>query len=322
MATGSTPAQALADTTRLAAAVERLGYQRLWVAEHHSMPAIASSAPAVLMAHLADATSTIRIGSGGVMLPNHSPLVVAEQFGTLEALHPGRIDLGLGRAPGTDQVTARALRRTGDLSADTFPEDVVELINYLLPSEGQPGHPSATPGSGYLPEVWLLGSSLFSAQLAGILGLPFSFAYHFAPQLLDPALEAYRTNFRPSILHDEPRVMVAVSVLCAPSDQEAQWLAGSSALSVLQLRSGRLGLLPSPEDAEAYPFTSAERAVVDDMLSTHLIGEPAAVRQGLVALQRRTDADELMVSTRTHAYDARLRSHTLVAEAWGLSPPG
>jgi luciferase family oxidoreductase group 1 len=322
VATGSTPAQALADTTRLAAAVERLGYQRLWVAEHHSMPAIASSAPAVLMAHLADATSTIRIGSGGVMLPNHSPLVVAEQFGTLEALHPGRIDLGLGRAPGTDQVTARALRRTGDLSADTFPEDVVELINYLLPSEGQPGHPSATPGSGYLPEVWLLGSSLFSAQLAGILGLPFSFAYHFAPQLLDPALEAYRTNFRPSILHDEPRVMVAVSVLCAPSDQEAQWLAGSSALSVLQLRSGRLGLLPSPEDAEAYPFTSAERAVVDDMLSTHLIGEPAAVRQGLVALQRRTDADELMVSTRTHAYDARLRSHTLVAEAWGLSPPG
>jgi luciferase family oxidoreductase group 1 len=322
VATGSTPAQALADTTRLAVAVERLGYQRLWVAEHHSMPAIASSAPAVLMAHLANATSTIRIGSGGVMLPNHSPLVVAEQFGTLEALHPGRIDLGLGRAPGTDQLTARALRRTGDLSADTFPEDVVELINYLLPSEGQPGHPSATPGSGYLPEVWLLGSSLFSAQLAGILGLPFSFAYHFAPQLLDPALEAYRTNFRPSILHNEPRVMVAVSVLCAPTDQEAQWLAGSSALSVLQLRSGRLGLLPSPEDAEAYPFTSAERAVVDDMLSTHVIGDPEAVRQGLVALQRRTDADELMVSTRTHSYDARLRSHTLVAEAWGLSPPG
>ena len=184
--------------------VERLGYQRMWVAEHHGMPAVASSAPAVLIGHLADATTTLRIGAGGVMLPNHSPLVVAEQFATLEALHPGRIDLGLGRAPGTDPATARALRRTGDLGADTFPEDVVELINYLVDSDGPPTHPAPVPGRGYLPEMWLLGSSTFSAQLAGLLGLPFSFAYHFAPDQLDQALEQYRSTFRPSFLLDQP----------------------------------------------------------------------------------------------------------------------
>ena len=240
VATGSTPGTGAGrDDHAWRAWWSASATSRLWVAEHHGMPAVASSAPAVLIAHLANATSTLRVGSGGVMLPNHSPLVVAEQFGTLEALHPGRIDLGLGRAPGTDQVTARALRRTQDLGgADTFPDDVVELISYLLPSEGPPGHPSAVPGSGYLPEVWLLGSSLFSAQLAGMLGLPFSFAYHFAPKLLDAALETYRTNFRPSILHDEPRAMVAVTVLCAPTDDEARWLSGSSALSTLQLRRG------------------------------------------------------------------------------------
>lgn len=321
VATGSTPARALAQTIELSTAVESLGYSRLWVAEHHGMPAVASSAPAVLIAHLAQATTTIRIGSGGVMLPNHSPLIVAEQFGTLEALHPGRIDLGLGRAPGTDQVTARALRRSLDLNDDSFPDDVVELIRYLLPSEGPPRHPMATPGSGYLPEVWLLGSSLYSAQLAGMLGLPFSFAYHFAPKLLDAALDAYRSNFRPSILHDDPRTMVAVSVLCAPSKDEARWLAGSSALSILQLRSGRLGLLPSPEEAEAYPFTAAEMAIVEEATATHLIGEPEAVRDGLLQLHQRTNADEIMLSTRAHSYETRLRSLSLVAQAWGLRGP-
>jgi len=275
----------------------------------------------VLIAHLANATSTLRVGSGGVMLPNHSPLVIAEQFGTLEALHPGRIDLGLGRAPGTDQVTARALRRAPDLNADTFPDDVVELIRYLLPNEGPPGVPSAVPGSGYLPEVWLLGSSLFSAQLAGMLGLPFSFAYHFAPKLLDAALETYRANFRPSILHSEPRAMVAVTVLCAPSKEEAAWLSGSSALSILQLRTGRLGLLPSPEEAEAYQFTSAENAIVEDAMSSHLVGDPATVQEGLVQLQERTNADEIMISTRMHSYEARVRSLTLVAQSWGLEQP-
>ena len=325
VASGSTPAQALTDTISMAGVVERLGYTRMWVAEHHGMPAVASSAPAVLIAHLAQATSTLRVGSGGVMLPNHSPLVIAEQFATLEALHPGRIDLGLGRAPGTDQVTARALRRVqavgGRDAADTFPDDVVELIQYLLPREGAPGHPAAVPGSGYLPEVWLLGSSLFSAQLAGMIGLPFSFAYHFAPQLLDAALETYRSNFRPSILHDSPRAMVAVTVLCAPTEDEARWLSGSSALSTLQLRTGRLGALPSPEEAEAYPFTAAERAIVDESMGSHVIGTPSTVLSGLVQLQERTSADELMISTRMHSYEARVRSLTLVAEAWGLEGP-
>jgi luciferase family oxidoreductase group 1 len=318
VASGSTPAQALTDTISMATVVERLGYTRLWVAEHHGMPAVASSAPAVLIAHLAQATSTLRVGSGGVMLPNHSPLVIAEQFATLEALHPGRIDLGLGRAPGTDQVTARALRRIqggGHDAADTFPDDV------LLPREGAPGHPAAVPGSGYLPEVWLLGSSLFSAQLAGMIGLPFSFAYHFAPQLLDPALETYRSNFRPSILHDEPRAMVAVTVLCAPTEDEARWLSGPSALSTLQLRTGRLGPMPTPEEAAAYPFTAAERAIVDESMSSHLIGTPDTVLEGMTRLQERTQADELMISTRIPSYEARVQSLQLVAEAWGLEAP-
>jgi luciferase family oxidoreductase group 1 len=320
VATGSTPAQALRETTEMSRIVERLGYHRLWVAEHHGMSAIASSAPAVLIAHLANATSTLRIGAGGVMLPNHSPLVVAEQFATLEALHPGRIDLGLGRAPGTDPQTARALRRAADLGADTFPDDVVELINYLLPREGRPTYPFATPGSGYLPEVWLLGSSTFSAQLAGMLGLPFSFAYHFAPNLLDPALSIYRSTFQSSRLLEKPRVMVAVSVLCAPTTDEAQWLAGSTALSILQRRSGQVGLLPSPEEAEAYPFTLAEKTIIDEALATHVIGDPTKVHEGLDLLQRRTEADELMLSTRTHSHEARVRSFTLVARSWGLAP--
>jgi len=303
-----------------AAVEERLGYHRLWVAEHHGMPAVASSAPAVLVAHLATATSTLRVGSGGVMLPNHAPLVVAEQFGTLEALHPGRIDLGLGRAPGTDQVTVRALRRTPEMLADTFPDDVVELINYLLPGEGPPNHPSANPGRGYLPEVWLLGSSLFSAQLAGLLGLPFSFAYHFAPALLDAAISAYRSNFRASVLHTAPRVMVAVSVLCAPTDAEALWLSGSTALSILQLRSGRSGPLPSPQEAADYRFTAVERSIVEDAMSTHLIGEPEKVTEGLRQLQHRTGADEIMLSTRSHSFEARMQSLSLIARSWGIVP--
>ena len=321
VATGSDAAQALRETVEIAPVLERLGYRRLWVAEHHGMPAVASSAPAVLIAHLAAATTTLRVGSGGVMLPNHAPLVIAEQFGTLEALHPGRIDLGLGRAPGTDQVTVRALRRTPDMHADTFPDDVVELINYLLPGEGAPGRTFANPGRGYLPEVWLLGSSLFSAQLAGILGLPFSFAYHFAPQLLDAALTTYRSNFRPSVLHAEPRVMVAASVLCAPSESEARWLSGSTALSILQLRTGRLSTLPSPEEAAQYSFTDAEMSIVEDAMSTHLIGDPDMVTDGLRQLQDRTGADEIMLSTRSHSYETRVRSLSLIAGSWGMATP-
>jgi luciferase family oxidoreductase group 1 len=319
VASGFTPADALADTTRLATVVEELGYRRLWVAEHHGMPAVASSAPAVLIGHLADATTTLRVGAGGVMLPNHSPLVIAEQFGTLEALHPGRIDLGLGRAPGTDPATARALRRNGDLNADSFPQDVVELINYLVPSDGPPTRPAPVPGRGYLPETWLLGSSTFSAQLAGMLGLPFSFAYHFSPNQVDAALEQYRSTFRPSILLDRPHTMVAVSVLCAPSEEEARWLAGPSALTVLQLRTGRLGPIATPEEAAAYPYTSEERYLVDAATSTHLIGEPGTVHKGLVDLQLRTGADEIMLSTRAHSLEARVQSLSLVAEAWAMA---
>jgi luciferase family oxidoreductase group 1 len=321
VATGSSPAQALRETTELARAVERFGYHRLWVAEHHAMLAIASSAPAVVIAHLANATTTLRLGSGGVMLPNHAPLVIAEQFATLEALHPGRIDLGLGRAPGTDPRTARALRRSPDLRAASFPDDVVELIGYLLPREGVQPHPFATPGSGYLPEVWLLGSSTFSAQLAGMLGLPFSFAYHFAPQLLDEALSLYRENFQPSLLFDQPRVMVAVSVLCAPTTTEAQYLAGSSALTALQRRTGAIGLLPSPDEAAAYPFSDEERAFIDESLASHVIGDPPTVHRGLVELADRTQADELILSTRAHAYESREQSLRLIAESWGLVPP-
>jgi luciferase family oxidoreductase group 1 len=316
VATGSNPARALAETTELAKAAEDFGYKRFWVAEHHGMPAVASSAPPVLIAHLASVTSAIRIGSGGVMLPNHSPLVVAEQFGTLEALHPGRIDLGLGRAPGTDPSTARALRRRADLGADHFPDDVVELIGYLASSDDPPSHPGAVPGRGYLPEVWLLGSSLFSAQLAGILGLPYSFAYHFAPRLLDEALSTYRGCFEPSAFLGAPHVMVAASVLCAPNDEEARWLANSSALSILQLRTGRLREFPAPEEAAAYPYTLADRALVEDAMANHIIGDPDLVRKGLVELVERTGADEIMVSTRAHSYEARSRSLGLVARAW------
>ena len=320
VAKGATAADALADTTRLAGVVESLGYHRMWVAEHHGMPSVASSAPAVLIGHLADATTTLRVGAGGVMLPNHAPMVVAEQFATLEALHPGRIDLGLGRAPGTDPATARALRRRADVGADRFPEDVVELINYLVDHDGPATLPAPMPGRGYLPEVWLLGSSTFSAQLAGMLGLPFSFAFHFAPALVDQAAELYRSNFRQTGLSEEPHLMVAASVLCADSDEEAQWLAGPSALTVLQLRSGKLGPVVSPEEAAAYPFTDQEREIVAQATAEHIVGDPDTVHRGLVALAERTGADELMVSTRAHSYATRSKSLSLVADRWGMVP--
>ncbi len=316
--TGATAASALADTTRMAVEAENLGYRRLWVAEHHGMPAVASSAPPVLIAHLAAHTSTLRIGSGGVMLANHSPLVVAEQFATLEALHPGRIDLGLGRAPGTDPATARALRRRMGTGSDTFPDDVVELINYLVAPLDSPEHPMAMPGRGYLPEVWLLGSSLFSAQLAGMLGLPFAFAYHFSPGPLDAAVSTYRSSFRPTALGEAPRLMVAASVICAPTEEEARWLSGSTAMSILQLRTNRLGPMPSPEEAAAYELSESERAVVDQAMATHVIGDPDTVVDGLLKLEERTSADEIMISTRLHSYSSRVRSLQLVAAATGM----
>ncbi len=327
VASGSSPARALAETTDLARAVERLDYRRFWVAEHHGMPAVASSAPAVLLAHLAAATTNLRVGSGGVMLPNHAPLTIAEQFGTLEALHPGRIDLGIGRAPGTDPRTAQALRRSMVVDAERFPEDLVELIGYFT---GAQSHPRAVPGLGERPEIWLLGSSLFSAQLAGLLGLPFAFAHHFSPRYTEPALDQYRASFRPIGQLDAPHAMVAVAVVCAPSSDRARWLAGPSALSLLWLRTNRLGPLPTPEEADAYPYTPEEQAIVDQATATHLVGDPEEVVVGLAALQARSGADELMVTTRVHAFEDRLRSFELLADHWsggrdgppGVSSPG
>jgi luciferase family oxidoreductase group 1 len=321
---GSSPAAALQASLVLAREAERLGYSRYWVAEHHNMPGIASSSPPVLLAHAAAVTSTIRLGSGGVMLPNHSALVVAEQFGMLEALHPGRIDLGIGRAPGTDQLTARALRRSPlALTVDDFPEQLVELFGYFDGAfpEGHPyRHITATPGLGYRPAVWLLGSSDYSAQAAGMLSLPFSFAHHFAAGNTLPALAAYRDAFRPSEHLDAPYVMLGVSVMCAATDEEARWLAGPGALAFLRLRSGRPGRYPTPEEAAEHRFTPQEREVVKAWTGSHVVGDPDAVRRQLAELVDRTDADELMVTTMTHGPAARLRSHQLVAEAAGIAP--
>jgi luciferase family oxidoreductase group 1 len=318
VADGSGVGRALEESIALAGAAERLGYRRFWVAEHHNMPGIASSATAVLMGHIADATTSLRVGSGGIMLPNQAPLVVAEQFGTLEALHPGRIDLGIGRAPGTDQITALALRRSPDaLTADDFPQQLGELLAFFSGTFPE-GHPfrqiTAVPGYEDQPEIWLLGSSGFSAQLAGLLGLPFSFAHHFSAGNTLPALALYRSNFRPSATLSRPRVMVAVSVICAETDEQAQWLAGPSRLAFVRLRSGRPGRLPTPEEAAAYRYSPQEQLIVDGRRTGSIIGAPETVRAGLATLLEQTQADELMITAMIHGYGDRLRSYQLVAE--------
>jgi len=317
---GSTVGSALRASIELAKAAERLGYHRYWVAEHHNMPGIASSSPAVLLAHAASATSTIRVGSGGVMLPNHSALIVAEQFGMLEALHPGRVDLGLGRAPGTDQFTAIALRRIRnrqDLLADDFPEQLAELRAYFS-GEFPENHPfariTAVPGRGNEPALWLLGSSDYSAQVAGYLGLPFSFAHHFASHGTDAAVAAYRETFRPSDTLAEPYLMLGVAVVCAETDKDAKWLAGSSMLGFLRHRTGRPGRLPTPEEAADYTFTPREREIIKTWQASHVVGSPDTVRASLDALISRTGADELMVTSMIHSPEARLRSYELLAE--------
>ncbi len=253
MSEGITPGDALRNSLDLAPRVERLGFNRHWVAEHHNMPGIASSAPAVLLAHIASITSTIRVGSGGVMLPNHSSLVVAEQFGMLEALHPGRVDLGIGRAPGTDQLTARALRRART-TADDFPDQMMELSGYF-DGHWPPDHPfraiTATPGLGYRPALWMLGSSDYGAHAAGVLGLPYSFAHHFASANTMLAASTYREAFCSTGAIDRPYLMLGVSVLCAETDEHARWLAGAGALSFVRLRGGRPGRFPTPEEAAA-----------------------------------------------------------------------
>jgi luciferase family oxidoreductase group 1 len=320
--TGSTVGQALRNSLDLARHIERLGYRRHWVAEHHNMPGIASSAPAVLIAHLASVTTTLRVGSGGVMLPNHQPLVVAEQFGMLEALHPGRIDLGIGRAPGTDQITARALRRSFDPAADDLPAQLQELLAFF---SGAVPRITAVPGAGNRPEIWLLGSSDFSARLAAELGLPFSFAHHFMPQNTVPALEIYRRHFTPSATLAEPYAMVGVAVVCAETDEQARWLHGPAKLSFLRLRTGRPSTFPSPEEADAFEYSPEERAFVVSWTESHVVGSPTAVRAGLLELQQRTVADELILTTNVYDHADRLRSYELVAEmtaATGSGLPG
>lgn len=314
---GSTATVALAHSTALIRRVEQLGYTRYWVAEHHGMPGIASSAPAVLIAHLAAASSRIRVGSGGVMLPNHQPLVIAEQFGMLEALHPGRIDLGLGRAPGTDPRTARALRRgTDPLGADDFPEQLTELASYF---RGE-GPVVAVPAAGNTPAMWLLGSSGYSAQVAGLLGLPFAFAHHFSGGNTEIALALYRETFRPSAVLQRPYSMIGASVLAAETDAEAHRLALPGALQFLRLRQGNPGVVPTPEEAAGYAYSEQEQLFVEDRLDSQVIGSPDTVRDGVRELVGRTGVDELMVVTSAHSGDDRLRSYELLTEAVAPAP--
>ncbi|MFJ3924861.1 LLM class flavin-dependent oxidoreductase [Streptomyces sp. NPDC090022] len=324
---GSTAHASLRTSVALARLAESRGFERHWVAEHHSMPGVASSSPAVILAHLAAHTSRIRLGSGGVMLPNHAPLAVAEQFGTLEALAPGRVDLGLGRAPGTDGRTALALRGPGrlDEAAEEFPRQLAELTRFL-DDDFPDGHPYArvhavpgpVQGPAARPPLWLLGSSGFSARLAGQLGLPFAYAHHFSAAGTVPALELYRDSFRPSAVLDEPYAVIGVAALAAEDAATARAQVLTGALSMLRLRSGRPGLVPTPEEAAAYPYTPLEREFVDGWLATIVHGTPDEVRSGLDDLAKRTGADELMLTTNAHSGAARLRSYELVADAYGM----
>src|ERR1019366_4260242 len=318
---GGNAAASLRETVELAQRAEAWGYHRYWLVEHHNIPSMAGAATTVVMAHVAAATRTIRVGAGGIMLLNHAPLMVAEQFGTLEALHPGRIDLGIGRAPGTDQVTALALRRSSEaLNADDFPQQLGELRAFF--TGGFPDtHPfrsiTAVPGFGDQPELWLLGSSGFSAQRAGMLGLPFSFAHHFSAGNTLPALELYRSSFRPSATLAAPHAMVAVSVICADTDERAQWWAGPSRLAFVRLRSGRPGRLPSPQEAADHDYSPSERLILDSRTRGQIVGDPETVRVGLEALRRETQADELMITAMIHDYRDRVRSYELVADIVG-----
>ncbi|MGV8959181.1 MAG: LLM class flavin-dependent oxidoreductase [Stenotrophomonas sp.] len=311
---GSDAAQAFANMLDLAQHAERWGYRRYWLAEHHNMPGIASAATAVLIGHVAAGTHTIRVGAGGIMLPNHAPLQVAEQFGTLAALHPGRIDLGLGRAPGTDQATARALRRYFD-SADQFPQDVAELLRYFEPVT--PGQPvQAVPGAGLDVPVWLLGSSLFSARLSAAMGLPFAFASHFAPDSMDEALAVYRRDFRPSARLAAPYAILAVNVVASESEAESRRLFTTQQQSFVNLRRGRPGLIPPPiDDIEAF-WQPHEKQGVGQALACAVVGDAAQVGEGLAAFAARHQPDELLLTANIFDHQARLRSFELAIAAW------
>ncbi|MGK2914156.1 MAG: LLM class flavin-dependent oxidoreductase [Porticoccaceae bacterium] len=309
---GSDAAQSFRNTRDLAQHVERWGYRRYWLAEHHGMPGIASAATAVVISHVAAGTSTIRVGAGGIMLPNHAPLVIAEQFGTLASLFPGRIDLGLGRAPGSDMTTARALRRTLAADPDRFPQDVVELMGYLAPT--QPGQAvRAIPGEGLAIPLWILGSSLFGAQLAALLGLPFAFASHFAPAQMMAATALYRHQFRPSATLEKPYVMLGFNVFAADTDAQARLLATSMQQAFVNLRTGRAGQLPPPDEGYLDRISTPERMMLDEVLACSAIGSPPTVGEKLSAFIERTGADELMVTSQIFNHAARLHSYEILA---------
>ena len=313
---GGSASTALANTLDLARHAERLGYHRFWLAEHHSMTGIASAATSVVIAHVAAGTSTIRVGAGGVMLPNHAPLLIAEQFGTLAALHPGRIDLGLGRAPGSDPATSRALRRDPS-AADSFPQDVIELMHWFEPAA--PGQSViAVPGAGMEVPIWILGSSLYGAQLAAALGLPYAFASHFAPRLLHEAVALYREKFTPSDRPgalQRPYVMLGVNVAAADTDEEARWLFTSAQQAFLNVRRGHPGPLPPPREGVLDDVAPWERAMVEEMLAAAIVGGPAAVRRGTEGFVERTGADELMVVSTIHDHAKRVRSFEVLKDA-------
>lgn len=303
---GGTVAQALANAADMARHAEENGYSRYWVAEHHGMDGIASSATAVVLAHVGAATSTIRIGAGGIMLPNHAPLVIAEQFGTLDALFPGRIDLGLGRAPGSDQRVARAIRRTLETDPQAFPRDVLELQSYFA-DDGQTGI-RATPGAGARPALWILGSSLFGAQLAAALGLPFAFASHFAPDSLDQALAIYRRDFRPSDILHRPYAMAGFNVFAADTDDEAEYLSTSQQQAFVALRTGNPRQLPPPVAGYRESLPAPHAAILDHVLQCSAVGSAATVARGIAAFVERTGVDEVMVACAIYDRDARKKS--------------
>ncbi|MDB5773312.1 MAG: class flavin-dependent oxidoreductase [Burkholderia sp.] len=312
IAEGSDAAESFRNTLDLAQHGERWGYNRFWLAEHHGMPGIASAATAVLIGHVAAGTSRIRVGAGGIMLPNHSPLVIAEQFGTLESLFPGRIDLGLGRAPGSDQITARALRRNLASDSDEFPQDVAELMDYFSSEQRQPVH--AVPGSGLNVPIWILGSSLFGAQLAAALGLPYAFASHFAPAQMMQAIEVYRATFRPSAQLDKPYVMLGFNVFAADTDEEAVFRASSMQQAFISLRSGRPSRLQPPVKDYWNRIGPQERALLEQVLSCSAVGSPETVARQLKAFIEHTGADELMITSQIFEHSARLHSYEITAD--------
>ena len=313
---GGDAGMALRNSLDLARHVEALGFIRYWMAEHHNLPGIASSATAVALAHVGAGTNTIRLGAGGIMLPNHAPLLIAEQFGTLAALHPGRVDLGRGRAPGSEGVTARAMRRTLHASGDDFPNDVVELMGYFQPAE-QGQAVVAIPGAGLDVPIWILGSSTYGAQLAAMLGLPFGFASHFAPGMMMDAIANYRQRFRPSAQLAEPHVMLGVNIIAAETDEEARYLFSSVQQSFVNIRSGRPSPLPPPVEGFEQRLDRYALSMINDALSCAIVGSPDTVRQGMEAFIARTGASELMVTANIFDHDKRKRSFGLVAAAHG-----